>query len=495
MHHLTLPILVVSLAACAPPETKVSALLPAVSVTPEQVAFGEVVPGLAISRDLAVLSSGRATLEISSIRLESEDGAITLDWTMPDEGMVEVPASETLELPLQFEPTDFVPYTASLFIESNDRDNPEVVVEISGEGVIGPQPDIAVSPGAIDYGTVTTGQTATEYILISNEGDGDLLITGATQSGSGAFNVVGSLGGQTLAPSGSLPVAIEYTPDGGLAGHAGTLVILSDDPDTPELSIELTGGEVDPDIDYPEARITGEDTVNPPELVLLDGSSSTPGDSAPPEDQTLSYAWSIVGAPAHSNASLLSDDEAAAHLDVDVAGDYSVQLIVTDATGASSAPAVHSVRARPVEELYIALTWDTVDSDLDLHVLPSGATWFGDEDLSYCNTETSWSTGTGTHSGDDEDGFGPETVTITDLNDTAFHIGVHYFSDNGGMTTEAAVTVFMNGELHGEVAISLAHNDFWNAGYIRIDGDEGTFVPSSTFPMVSDTRECEEDDE
>ena len=492
MHHLTLPTVALVFVACAPPEQKFSALRPSVSVAPEIVEFGEVVPGLSISRELAVLSSGRATLEITDIRLDPADGAIALAWTMPEEGVVEVPASETLSLPLSFEPTDLVPYSASLIIESNDGDNPEFIVDITGEGVIGPQPDIAADPRVVDFGTVTTGETATEYILVSNEGDGDLLISGTTQTGSGAFGVVGSLGGQTLAPSGSIPVAIEYTPDGGLPGHAGTLVINSDDPDTPALTIELTGGEVDPDIDYPEAFISGEDTLNPPQLVHLDGSASTPGDGA--EDGTLSYAWSLVSAPAHSNAALLSDDQSDTHLDVDVAGDYTVQLIVTDSTGATSAPALHSVRARPVEELYVALTWNTSESDLDLHVVPSGGTWFGADDLSYCNPETSWSAGTGTYSGDDEDGLGPETITITDLSDAAFHIGVHYFSDNGGMTTEAAVTVFMNGELHGETTISLTHNDFWSAGYIRVEGDEGVFVPSSTFPMVSDIRECEEDE-
>ena len=493
MHQLTLFSLAVALAACAPPEQKFTVLTPSVSVAPEVLEFGEVVPGLAISRDLAVLSSGRRTLEITDIRLEPADGAIVLDWTMPDEGLVELPASDTLNLPISFEPTDFVSYAASLVIESNDGENPELIVDITGEGVIGPQPDIAATPSAVDFGTVTTGETATEYILVSNEGDGNLQISGTTQTGSGAFSVVGSLGGQTLAPSGSIPVAIEYTPDGGLTGHAGTLVISSDDPDTPELAIELIGGEVDPDIDYPEAIISGEDTLNPPQLVPLDGSASTPGDSA--EDDTLSFAWSIASAPAHSNAELTNDDQPNTQLDVDVAGDYTVQLIVTDSTGATSAPAVHNIRARPVEELYVALTWNTTESDLDLHVLPSGGTWFGDDDLSYCNPETTWSAGAGTYSGDDEDGLGPETVTITDLSDTAFHIGVHYFSDNGGMTTEAAVTVFMNGEMQGETTMSLVHNDFWSAGYIRIDGDEGTFFPSSSHPMVSDVRECEEDEE
>ena len=124
---------------------------------------------------------------------------------MPEEGVLEIPASETLSLPLTFEPTDFVSYSASLIIESNDRDNPELVVDITGEGVIGPQPDIAATPQALDFGTVATGDTATEYILVSNDGDGDLSISGTTQTGSGAFTVVGTLGGRRSLPAGPSP--------------------------------------------------------------------------------------------------------------------------------------------------------------------------------------------------------------------------------------------------------------------------------------------------
>ena len=102
MHHLILPSVAFVFMACAPPEQKFSALRPSVSVAPDALEFGEVVPGLAISRELAVLSSGRATLEITDIRIEPADGAIGLNWTMPEDGIVEVPASETLNLPMQF---------------------------------------------------------------------------------------------------------------------------------------------------------------------------------------------------------------------------------------------------------------------------------------------------------------------------------------------------------------------------------------------------------
>ena len=82
MHHLILPSVAFVFMACAPPEQKFSALRPSVSVAPDALEFGEVVPGLAISRELAVLSSGRATLEITDIRIEPADGAIGLNWTM-----------------------------------------------------------------------------------------------------------------------------------------------------------------------------------------------------------------------------------------------------------------------------------------------------------------------------------------------------------------------------------------------------------------------------
>ena len=357
----------------------------------------------------------------------------------------------------------------------------------------GPEPDIAVDPLSIDFGTIDNGDSATEYLLIKNEGDEDLNILGSTQDGSGAFRLETSLIGVVIPPSGAAPLPITYTPDGELDGHSGTLTILSDDPDEPEVAVELLGGEANPDIDYPTALITGETEINPPQLVLLDGTGSTAGDDA--SGDLLSYQWQIVSAPGHSNATLTSDEAAVTYLDIDVAGTYTIELIVTDDTGATSAPAQHTVRARPVEDLYIALTWDTDNSDVDLHVVPSGSAWFGDEDLSYCNTELTWSSaGTGTHSGDTDDGFGPETATITDLADTSYHIGVHYFSDDGGMTSEATVTIFLNGDLHATTSTALTHNYFWNAGYITIEGDEGAFVSSGSAPEISMTRECEEED-
>ena len=62
-------LLVVALAACGPPETKITRLTPSVSVVPGDLTFGEVVPGLRIDKNVQVLSSGQADLEITAITL------------------------------------------------------------------------------------------------------------------------------------------------------------------------------------------------------------------------------------------------------------------------------------------------------------------------------------------------------------------------------------------------------------------------------------------
>jgi len=496
MRTTLISLLVFVFTACAPPETKITRLTPSVSVAPGEIAFGEVVPGHRIEREIQVVSAGRATLEITGISLETDSDAITIAFDMPvdDDGVaVELLAlspSDTWPVTVHFEPTAFQDYSVNLLIESNDEDQPVLSVPITGLGVVGPQPDIALDVESVDSGTISTGETATAYVLVNNVGDGPLTIHGTEQAGSGAFAVLNNPMGQTVAAGGAATVLLTYTPDGGMTGHSGTLTFLSDDPDEPEVNVTMTGGDGGPDSDYPTAVITGETEVNPPQLVMLDGSGSRLGDGD--GDDTLTYAWRLIDGPSHSNASLVSPSSPASYIDIDVAGSYTVELVVRNESGMSSAPAQHTIRARPVEALYIALTWDTHDSDVDLHVVPNGGLWFGADDLSYCNTELSWSSGgTGVHSGDEEDGFGPETVNITDLTDTAYHIGVHYFSDNGGMTTEATITIYMNGEITETRSTTMVHNYFWSAGHIRIEGDEALFVPSDSPASISTIRECE----
>ena len=492
----SLTLLVVALSACAPPETKITKLTPDVTVAPGEVLFGDVVPSLEVERTIQVVNAGRTVLEVSGIYLAETDDTFELEVEpFLDElgepmAQWEIGPGGSIPVLIRFAPEDLSSYSTTLTIDSNDEDTPSLEVPVTGTGVIGPQPDIELSVESIDFGTISTGETQTEYLLVQNVGDGPLEMIQTNQEGSGAFSIVTDPVGQTIPAASAATVLIEYTPNGGILGHSGTITFVSNDPDQPEVSVELIGGDGGPDADYPEAMIEAVTEINPPGNVTFDGTGSSAAATA--DDDSLSYEWSIVNSPTSSNAELVGDTSAIAQLDVDVAGTYTIQLTVTGTDGLTSAPAQHSVLARPVEELYVALTWNKGDADLDLHVVPSGGMFWGPDDLSFCHTEVDWGDdGSGAHSGDDDDGFGPETAVIS-VEETGYHMAVHYFEDNGGSEVEATLTVYLNGEPHETITQTLVHNYFWRAGYLNIEDGEGLFVPSDDSPYFSSTRECSE---
>jgi hypothetical protein len=497
MRQTLYTLLVFTAVGCSSPDTKITRLTPDVTVAPEQIAFGEVVPSFTIDQTIQVVNSGRSALELSSLWLSDDNQGFSITYEPPldEDGVpldiITLQRAESLAVTVSFAPEDFSEYSANLMVASNDEDTPTLEVPLTGTGVIGPEPDISLDVELVDFREVSTGETATEYLLVNNVGDAPLTMVNVLQSGSGAFSVVTDPTGQDIAPGGSATVLVAYSPDGGMSGHSGTLSFITNDPDEPEVSVALIGGDGGPDATYPIAVVTGDTDVNPPSRIPLDGTGSISGDG---NDDDLIFAWSIADKPFQSNATVEGENASTTYVDIDIAGTYAVQLVVTDpATGMASAPTRHTITARPVEELYIALTWDKADTDLDLHVVPNGGMFWSDEDVSFCNPELDWGDeGLAVFSGEVSDGYGPESVTITGMADTSYHIGVHYFEDNRGASVHATVTVYLNGEAHGTFTQELNHNYFWKAGYIRIEDGDGSIVESDETPFFSSTRECSE---
>jgi hypothetical protein len=115
------------------------------------------------------------------------------------------------------------------------------------------QPEIDVSADRITFGTVRAGgpetSSSTEILTIRNVGDESLSVDGITTAGANAtaFTVVSSDGAATLAPGETRVIAIMFAPES--AGTASaTLRIDTDDPDRRQVSVDLTGTGVAPDI-------------------------------------------------------------------------------------------------------------------------------------------------------------------------------------------------------------------------------------------------------
>ncbi len=475
--------------ACGQPDSTITRLTPDIAVAPNTFDFGDVVQAFSVEKNIQVVNAGRAPLEISDIYLQDDDAGFTLDGA----DAVELKPDDAMTVTLGFTPNTLGDYETVLVIESNDEEAPVMELSVNGSGVIGPQPDIELTLTQIDFGDGTEGVTsAPQYLILRNVGDGPLIVNDTVQSGSGAFEVTAAPGdGEEISSGSESVLAVTYTPDAFLSGHLGTITFFSNDPDEPEVSVVLKGGDGTP-YDYPVAVIQGDTSVRPPADLSLDGTASTdPMDTA--DEYDLTYSWTILDKPDDSNARFDDATDANPDLIIDIAGTFTVQLIVTDWQGVPSAPAFHTVDSEPVEDLYIALSWDKNLSDVDLHVIPSGVNWFGSQDASFCNYSPDWGEdGHASHSGDISTGLGPESVEIGELSETEYFMGVHYFEDNGGSVVTATITIYVEGEEHEVISKMLAHNDFWEVGYMHVQNGVAGFVESEFPVSSSEYRECAE---
>ncbi|UCD81362.1 MAG: fibronectin type III domain-containing protein, partial [Desulfobacterales bacterium] len=122
--------------------------------------------------------------------------------------------------------------------------------------------------------------------------------------------------------------AVKPTFDVDVAGTYTVRLIVNDGtvdsaPDTVTISTENS---------KPVSNAGADQTVLVNDTVQLDGSSSSDVDG-----DSLTYKWSLVAKPGSSNAALSNTTVVKPTIDVDVAGSYTVQLIVNDGT-VDSAP-------------------------------------------------------------------------------------------------------------------------------------------------------------
>jgi hypothetical protein len=125
----------------------------------------------------------------------------------------------------------------------------------------------------------------------------------------------------------------------------------------------------------PVADAGTDETVEPGELVLLDGT----GSYDPDENYPLAYAWQILSKPEGSAAALNDPETVTASFTADLPGDYMVQLVVTDSLGAASDPStifISTSNSAPVAnagaDQFIERTGVVVQLDGSLSFDPDG---------------------------------------------------------------------------------------------------------------------------
>jgi hypothetical protein len=223
------PIFNVNLSGLVPP--------PVISATPASVNLGSVKLGASSAQKvITVKNTGMSDLIIKSIYGAGTD----VDDFSQNNTCGTIPTGGSCLVNVTFNP--ILPYgnkTAALAIDSNDPKKPTATVTLSGQA---PPPVISASPTTVILTAAGLNMpSAAATVTIKNTGFSDLNISKATITGTNAspFAMTNTL--VSPLPSGeSCTVDVTFTPDSPGAKNA-SLVIDSDDPKNPQVTVDLTG--------------------------------------------------------------------------------------------------------------------------------------------------------------------------------------------------------------------------------------------------------------
>lgn len=109
-----------------------------------------------------------------------------------------------------------------------------------GHGAAGAAPDIELSTNALEFGPTAAGDSDTATVTVTNVGGATLDVTDLViTAGEDAFSVTTTPTAFSLEPGASAEVAVAFTPY--LSTNYGSLSVRSDDPDEPDLPVDLLG--------------------------------------------------------------------------------------------------------------------------------------------------------------------------------------------------------------------------------------------------------------
>ena len=104
--------------------------------------------------------------------------------------------------------------------------------------------NISVSVKYYDFSEVTVGGNSDYEIIVSNIGDANLTIN-TINCDNTAFNILSSDCPQTIFPGKSIKIIVRFSPPESKS-YTGTLKIISNDPNEPEVSVLLKGRGIEP---------------------------------------------------------------------------------------------------------------------------------------------------------------------------------------------------------------------------------------------------------
>lgn len=206
--------------------------------TPASLDFGTVETGATVSLSLTITNSGSATLHVTGITASPpEFTASPAQLTVPPGG------SQTIQV--TFIPAAAKSYTGNLDFQTDDPSHATVTVPMTGTGAV---PTVTWTPTTIDFGTIPSRSTATQNLLITNNGTADLHVTNVqiTYPSGQSDGFTASPTSLIVPPGQTGPIAVTFSTQFvwpfGYTSNAN-LAFQTDDPAHTNGNVALSGSE------------------------------------------------------------------------------------------------------------------------------------------------------------------------------------------------------------------------------------------------------------
>ncbi len=205
--------------------------------------FGNVCLGSYKDLDLTLNNSGGCDLIVTGITSSSPEFQTANVLSYP----LIIHAGDSIQVPIRLKTASLGSKSANITISSNDPDTPSKVVAVSGNT---PPGDIRVT-GSTDFADVCAETQAEKTISVCNVGKCNLAVTSVVFNPPCAdFTLINNPFPAAVSPDSCNDVVIRFTPTS--AGpKICTLVITSDDPDTPTITKTVTANTPAASIDVP----------------------------------------------------------------------------------------------------------------------------------------------------------------------------------------------------------------------------------------------------
>jgi hypothetical protein len=198
--------------------------------------------GSELAQTVTVTNIGDADLTLLGLILDPIEGG----FTVSELGSDQLPAGTETTFAVTWEVTEFGPVSGSVWVESDDLNDPSVQVDFVGDTTT---PDLVIEPASHDFGALDYGVQDSVTVTITNQGQAPATLTDWSYVSSSAEELdwvsVDSTASVTLLPGESTSVIVNYAPADEVADE-GTLLITTDAPETPQLSASQSGTGVAP---------------------------------------------------------------------------------------------------------------------------------------------------------------------------------------------------------------------------------------------------------